>query len=79
MKNSKTNFFIQIKSQQEDSQQDDIENVVDNDDGEDLLLQKIAEEIEASTHYVESNVEDENDEAADGSSRKLSMKQISNF
>lgn len=59
---------------QEDSEQDEVENVVDNDDGEDLLLQKIAEEIEASTHYVENVEEDNDEEVADRSSRKFLMK-----
>lgn len=46
--------------------------MVDNDAGEDLLLQKIAEEIEAAAAQQDNDDEDyEATEAADESSREL--------
>lgn len=46
--------------------------MVDNDAGEDVLLQKIAEEIEAAAAQQENDVEDhEATEATDESSREF--------
>ncbi|CRL03308.1 CLUMA_CG016204, isoform D [Clunio marinus] len=65
------NMFEDSTPFEEEDNDDDFEDVIDNDVGEDLLLQKLAEQSEAAAAQADENQEETDEAEAEGSSSQI--------